>query len=70
VSTFSGELQEWYDEIRGFKTPEGLHRTMGAAVREAVDRAADEDNTSIEALIRLKARMGEEPWLGWNHDQP
>ncbi len=54
MSTFSGELQEWYDEIRGYKTPEGLHDSMSAAIREAVDHVADEDCTSVEALTRFK----------------
>jgi hypothetical protein len=47
--------REWYDEIRGYKTPEGLHDSMSAAIREAVDRVADEDCTSVEVLTRFKA---------------
>ena len=47
--------EEWYNEIRGYKTPEGLHDSMSAAIREAVDRVADEDCTSVEALTRFKA---------------
>ena len=46
---------EWYRRIKGYSSPAGFHMSMSSAMREAVERAADGDNTSVEALSRFKA---------------
>ena len=46
---------EWYGSLVEFGGPEAFYELMSSTVREAVERAAIEDNTSVEALSRIRA---------------
>ena len=46
---------EWYGTLVESGNPEAFHESLSRAMREAVERAANEDNTSVEALSRLRA---------------
>ena len=45
---------DWYDELLESGGPEAFYEAINSAMREAIERAAAQDNTSTEALRRFQ----------------
>jgi hypothetical protein len=50
--------EEWAHRLAAYGSPEAFHTSLTVATRQAVDKAAEEDNTSLEALYDLRRRYG------------
>lgn len=51
---------DWYGRLMESGGPEAFYESMNSAMREAIERAAKQDNTSTEALRRFQQSWQEQ----------